>query len=202
MMTCTCLGPDEHFADGEVRFGCIGRPYSFVDIALRDESGEVVKSGTVGEITIRAEHTMQGYWLRPEETAKVLRDGWLWSGDLARQDGDGFIYLVGRSKEMLISGGFNIYPAELEACLSSCPGVQEAAVVGMADERFGEIAVAFVAAEPGVVLTAETCIAHCKPRLGFRTPKSWHFVAALPRTGNGKVDKADLRARLPQGIGK
>lgn len=201
MMTCTCLRPDEHVADGQIRYGSIGRPYSFVDVALRNESGNVVECGTVGEITIRAEHMMQGYWRRPEETAKVLRGGWLWSGDLARQDDDGFIYLVGRSKEMLISGGFNIYPGELEACLSSCPGVQEAAIVGIADERFGEIAVAFVAAEPGLTLTAEACIAHCKPRLGFRTPKSWHFVASLPRTGNGKVDKADLRARLAAGAG-
>lgn len=196
MMTCSYLKSEEHFHADGVRFGSIGRPYSFVDIVLRDEAGNPVAPGEVGEITIRAEHLMQGYWRRPQETEKVLRSGWLWSGDLARKDADGFIYLVGRSKEMLISGGFNIYPGELEACLSSCPGVLEAAVVGTPDEDFGEVAVAFVVAEPGSVLNADDCIAHCKPRLGLRTPKRWHFVQTLPRTGNGKVDKADLRRRL------
>jgi acyl-CoA synthetase (AMP-forming)/AMP-acid ligase II len=197
MMTCTCLMPQEHFklsakGERELRYGCIGRPYSFVDIILRDAEGREVPSGEIGEITIQAEHMTSGYWRRPEETAKAIRDGWLWSGDLARRDDEGFIYLVGRSKEMLISGGFNIYPAELEACLSACPGVRETAVVGVPDEAFGEIAVAFVVADEGVPLSKEMCEAHCKPRLGFRTPKRWHFIDALPRTGNGKVDKASL----------
>ncbi len=204
MMTCARLGPEEHFTqsnggDRTIRYDSIGRPYTFVEIALRDPSGEEVPAGQTGEITIRAEHVMQGYWRRPEETAKVLRDGWLWSGDLARRDERGFLYLVGRSKEMLISGGFNIYPAELEACISSYPGVQEVAVVGSADESFGEIAVAFVAAENGKALTQEDCIAYCKPQLGIRTPKQWRFVAALPRTAAGKVDKVRLRDALARG---
>jgi acyl-CoA synthetase (AMP-forming)/AMP-acid ligase II len=200
MMTCTRLLPQEHFkvsAEGgrELRYGCIGRPYSFVDIILRDAEGREVPAGEIGEITIQAEHMTQGYWRRPEETAKAIRNGWLWSGDLARAGEDGFIYLVGRSKEMLISGGFNIYPAELEACLSACPGVRETAVVGVPDADFGEIAVAFVAPDDGATLTKEVCEAYCKPRLGIRTPKRWHFIDALPRTGNGKVDKAGLVAR-------
>jgi len=203
MMTCSFLTADEHMAQGtdgraEIRHGCIGQPYTFVDIVLRDNDGMEVATGEIGEITIRAEHVMQGYWNRPEESAKVLRDGWLWSGDLARRDADGYIYIVGRSKEMLISGGFNIYPAEVEACLSSCPGVQEVAVIGMPDESLGEICIAYVAAEPGAALTADACEAYCKPFLGIRTPKVWIFVASLPRTGNGKVDKNDLRARLAQ----
>lgn len=197
MMTCSFLTADEQFGpDGEPRHGCIGRPYSFVDIVLRDADGTEVADGEIGEITIRAEHVMQGYWNKPDETAKVLRDGWLWSGDLARRDPSGLIHIVGRSKEMLISGGFNIYPAEVEACLSSCLGVQEAAVVGMPDEQFGEICVAFVAAEPGVALTREICEAHCRPRIGIRTPRIWFFLPQMPRTGNGKVDKAALKSRL------
>ena len=197
MMTCSFLTADEHYGpDGEPRHGCIGRPYSFVDIVVRGEDGREVAAGEVGEITVQAEHVMQGYWNRPEETAKVLRDGWLWSGDLARRDADGLLHIVGRSKEMLISGGFNIYLGEVEACLSSCPGVQEAAVVGMPDAEFGEVCVAFVAAEPGASLDAAACEAHCKPRIGFRTPRRWEFVAQLPRTGNGKVDKVALKARL------
>jgi acyl-CoA synthetase (AMP-forming)/AMP-acid ligase II len=206
MMTCTFLHADDHLVHlgenkGAVRFGCVGRPYSFVDIVLRDPEGNPVAINEIGEITIQAEHLMQGYWGRPEETKKVLRDGWLWSGDLARKDEDGFIYIVGRSKEMLISGGFNIYPAEVEACLSSCPGVQEAAVIGIPDENLGEIAVAFVAAEPGKTLSKEHCEAHCKPLIGIRTPKRWHFIDRLPRTGNAKVDKGELRASLSRKLG-
>lgn len=197
MMTCSFLKSADHVTpDGELRFGCIGRPYTFVDIVLRDPDGRPVGTDEIGEITIRAEHVMQGYWGRPSETAKVLRDGWLWSGDLARRDDAGFIYIVGRSKEMLISGGFNIYPGEVEACLSGCPGVREAAVVGMPDPTFGELCVAFVVAEPSSGLTQAACERFCKPRIGIRTPRKWIFLPALPRTGNGKVDKADLKSRL------
>jgi acyl-CoA synthetase (AMP-forming)/AMP-acid ligase II len=197
MMTCTRLTPREHFLDGGLdgglRLGTIGRPYSFVEVELRNPDGTVVGEDEVGEITIRAEHMMEGYWGRPEETAKVLREGWLWSGDLARRDAEGFIYLMGRSKEMLISGGFNIYPQEVENCLSACPGVMEAAVIGMPDENLGEIAIAFVAGARGEKLTEESCLAYCKPLLGIKTPKRWHLIDALPRTPNGKVDKAALR---------
>lgn len=198
MMTCTRLSADDHFelrADGsrQLRHGCIGSPYTFVDIVLRSPDGTPVKEGETGEITIRAEHVMQGYWKRSKETLEVLKDGWLWSGDLAKIGPDGLIYLVGRSKEMLISGGFNIYPREIESCLSGCPGVEEAAVIGVPDREFGEIAVAFVVASSGHAATASSCEAHCKPILGFRTPKRWHFLAALPRTGNGKVDKTALK---------
>jgi acyl-CoA synthetase (AMP-forming)/AMP-acid ligase II len=196
MMTCTRLTPQEHFLDGasgDLRLGTIGRPYSFVEVELRDSDGKAVGPGEIGEITIRAEHMMEGYWQRPEETAKVLREGWLWSGDLARRDAEGFIYLMGRSKEMLISGGFNIYPQEIENCLSACPGVMEAAVIGMPDENLGEIAIAFVAGSRGERLTEESCLAHCKPLLGIKTPKRWTMIEALPRTPNGKVDKAALR---------
>lgn len=201
MMTCTRLRAQEHFEtkpDGSqaLRHGCIGAPYTFVDIVLRAPDGTPVGEGETGEITIRAEHVMQGYWKRPKETAEVLRDGWLWSGDLAKVGPDGLIYLVGRSKEMLISGGFNIYPREIESCLSGCPGVEEAAVIGMPDKEFGEIAVAFVVASNGHKATASACEAHCKPILGFRTPKRWHFLDALPRTGNGKIDKNALKNHL------
>jgi len=136
---------------------------------------------------------MAGYWNRPAETRAVLKDGWLWSGDLGRMDEDGFIYLVGRSKEMLISGGFNIYPAELEACLCACPGVLEAAVVGVPDTEFGEIAVAYLAVEPGAA-TERSVVEYCKPRLGFRTPKRWVLLDSLPKTPNGKIDKGRLRS--------
>lgn len=199
MMTCTRLLPHEHLRPGDgdcasrLRLGCIGRPYTFVDIVLRDPQGRPVARGEVGEITIQAEHVMRGYWRRPDETRKVLRDGWLWSGDLARMDEEGFITLAGRSKELLISGGFNIYPSEVEACLSACPGVVEAAVIGIPDAEFGEVAVAIVVADARAEVGEGRCVDYCRPRLGFKTPKRWMFVDHLPRTANGKVDKAELR---------
>jgi acyl-CoA synthetase (AMP-forming)/AMP-acid ligase II len=201
MMTCSFMSGSEYLVTeanekSGIREGCIGRPYTFVELVIRDEDGSRVAIGEVGEITISAEHVMQGYWRRPDETAHVLRDGWLWSGDLARQDDEGYVYLVGRSKEMFISGGFNIYPAEVESCLSGCPGVQAAAVIGVPDESLGELCVAFIAAEPGFGLTETMCEHHCKPIIGFRTPRKWFFVDHLPLTGNGKVDKASLKASL------
>ncbi len=200
MMTVTTLPPAEHFEPGPdgapvPRAGCIGRPYTFVEVVLRDADGRPVPDGEVGEITIRSEHMTQGYWNRPDETAKVLRDGWLWTGDLARRDGGGFITLAGRSKDMIISGGFNIYPAELEAVLTNHPQVVEAAVCGVPDPDWGEIAVAFVAPLPGTQPTADALQAHCNPILGLRTPRRFAFLDNLPKNANGKVDKPRLKAQ-------
>ena len=155
-----------------------------------------VAAGEIGEITIRSDHVMRGYWRMPEETAKALRDGWLWTGDLARMDESGFITLTGRSKEMLISGGHNIYPQEVEAVLTSCPGVLEAAVVAQSDPDWGEIAVAFVSLVDNSALDPEAIKTSVKPRLGIGTPKRIEIVANLPKTSTGKVDKNQLRERL------
>jgi acyl-CoA synthetase (AMP-forming)/AMP-acid ligase II len=199
MMTVTLLRPDEHFtAARTLRVGCIGRPYSFVEVVLRARDGTEVGPGEVGEITIRSEHMMERYWERPEETAKALRDGWLWSGDLATRDAEGFITLAGRSKEMLISGGFNIYPAEIEALLTSHPAVLEAAVVGVPDATWGEVAIAYVSPVPDSALDRDALQAHCKPILGFKTPKAFHLVDQLPKNANGKIDKPALKAAAGQ----
>lgn len=195
MMTVALLRPEEHFTSANsLRVGCIGRPYTFVEVVLRAADGAEVGAGEVGEITIRSEHMMGGYWNRPDETAKVLRDGWLWSGDLATRDAEGFLTLAGRSKEMLISGGFNIYPQEVEALLTSHPAVLEAAVVGVPDAQWGEIAVAYVSPVPSAQLEVEALQAHCKPILGFRTPKIFNLVGELPKNANGKIDKPALQA--------
>jgi acyl-CoA synthetase (AMP-forming)/AMP-acid ligase II len=198
MMTCTNLPAAEHFipGTGELRVGCIGRPYSFVEIALRGPDGRPVGPGETGEIVVRSDHVMQGYWGRPDETAQVLRDGWLWTGDLARMDESGLITLTGRSKDMLISGGHNIYPQEVEAVLTSCPGVLEAAVIGEPDPDWGEIAVAFVSLVADQAPTPDEIGARVKPRLGIKTPKRIEVVPVLPKTANGKVDKRALRERL------
>lgn len=194
MMTCSSLAPEDHFdAGGRLRAGCIGRPYSYVDIVLREPDGAPTPEGEIGELTVRAEHLMLGYWNRPEDTAAALREGWLWSGDLARVDSEGFITLVGRSKEMIISGGFNIYPQEVEACLTASPGVLEAAVVGAPSAEFGEMAVAFVVPTGGDAPSPDALAAWCKPRLGIKTPKRWRLVEALPKNSNGKLDKPAIR---------
>src|SRR6185369_9791311 len=203
MMTVCTLPAAELFEPGtqEPRVACIGRPYSFVEVILRKPDGAPVAAGETGEITIRSDHVMRGYWRMPEETAKALRDGWLWTGDLARMDQDGFVTLTGRSKEMLISGGHNIYPQEIEAALTSCPGVIEAAVVSQPDPDWGEIAVAFVSLTEDSTLMPEALKTTLKPRLGIRTPKRIEIVASLPKTSNGKVDKKLLRERLAAGGG-
>lgn len=199
MMTCIVLSPEDHFdADGSVRIGALGRAYTFVDVVLRAPDGMPVAPGEIGEITVRSEHVMAGYWGRPEETAKALRDGWLWSGDLARMDEDGLITLCGRSKEMLISGGFNIYPQEVEAVLTSDPRVLEAAVIGVPDPDWGEKAIAFVSPAPDSAPQPADIVDFSKPILGFKTPKQIHILDALPKNGNGKVDKKALRATLEQ----
>jgi acyl-CoA synthetase (AMP-forming)/AMP-acid ligase II len=200
MMTVSLLRPEEHFhtpsAGGvqALRVGSIGRPYTFVEVVLRAPDGQAVAAGEVGEITVRSEHMMGSYWKRPEETAKVLREGWLWTGDLATRDAEGYITLAGRSKDMLISGGFNIYPQEIEALLTSHPSVLEAAVVGVPDPDWGEIAVAYVSAVPNAKPDAGLLQAHCKAVLGFKTPKRFHFLDSLPKNANGKVDKPALKA--------
>ena len=202
MMTVTTLAPRDHFTAGsddgagELRIGCIGRPYTMVEVVIRAPDGTPVAVGESGDLTVRSEHVMQGYWNMPEETARTLREGWLWSGDLARQDACGLITLVGRSKEMIISGGFNIYPQEVEATLTAHPLVIEAAVVGVPDADWGEAVLAFVTPVPGATLDAQTLTAYCKPSLGLRTPKRFVFLDTLPKNLNNKVDKRALKASL------
>lgn len=195
MMTCATLPADEHIdpTTGTPRIGCIGRPYSFVEIVLRAPDGTPVGAGEIGEITIRSDHVMQGYWGMPAETEKVLRQGWLWSGDLGQMDRSGLITLTGRSKDMLISGGFNIYPQEVETILTSCPEITEAAVIGVPDADWGEIGIAFVSLAPGAKSGPDDIVSQVKPLLGIKTPKRLEVLPELPKTPNGKVDKKLLR---------
>lgn len=198
MMTCVHLPPNDHVqrVDPEktqLRHGYIGRPYTFVEVVLRDANGKAVPEGEVGELTLRGDHVMKGYWNKPQQTDEVLRDGWLWTGDLAVSDGPGLLRLVGRRKDMLICGGFNIYPAELEALLTSIEGVHEAAVIAREDSSWGEIAVAFVTLLPGSPHSAESLAAEVRPLAGIKTPKAWHIIDELPMNPNGKLDRGVLR---------
>jgi acyl-CoA synthetase (AMP-forming)/AMP-acid ligase II len=197
MVTCVHLPPGDHVQDvnrKSLRQGYIGRPYTFVDIALRDvATGVPVADGQIGELTVRAEHVMKGYWNQPEETAKAVRDGWLWTGDLAIRDETGLIRLVGRSKDMLICGGFNIYPQEIETTLTSCEDVMQAAVVAQADATWGEIPVAFVVLKEDCKHRGEELTALFKPILGIKTPKKWFVLDDFPKNINGKIDKKQLK---------
>ena len=140
---------------------------------------------------------MLGYYRLAEETAKTLRNGWLHTGDVGRLDHDGFLYIVERKKDLIIRGGFNVYPREVEEVLYAHPHVTEAAVIGMRDALMGEEVLAFVALKPGAVVTAEDIIAFCQARLAkFKCPKQVRFVDALPKSPIGKILRKELRARV------
>ena len=175
---------------------CIGTPYSFVEVVLRDESGRPVADGEVGELTIRGGQVMLGYWEMPDATSEILRDGWLRSGDLAVRDGEGRITLVGRAKDLVISGGFNIYPPEVEAWFCSVPGVTEAAVFGLPDADWGEKLIAIVACASACDVTLDALRVRAKAELGYKTPKRIELRSVLPRTANGKVDKNALKQEV------
>lgn len=198
MMTCITLQPHEHHdASGRIRHRTLGRPYPYVEIELRRPDGSPVAAGETGEITIRSPHVMAGYWEQPQATAQALREGWLWSGDLASWNADGFLELEGRAKDLVISGGFNIQPREIEHHLSSRAGVREVAVFGMPDDDWGERLVAAVALDPvgdtAAAAVRDTLRAEARQDLGIRCPKQWLWCTELPRTGNGKIDHKSLR---------
>ena len=152
-------------------------------------------NGTVGEIVVRGPLVMQGYWGQTEQTAQALRGGWMHTGDGGRMDDDGFIYVVDRIKDMIVSGGENVYSAEVENAITQLPQVSMAAVIGVPDDRWGERVHAVVVLRPGQPLTPEALIAHCRTQIaGYKCPRSVEFRDALPLTAAGKVQKVDLRA--------
>jgi fatty-acyl-CoA synthase len=173
----------------------VGRPYLDVEVRLVDDDGQEVPPGTVGEITTRSEFTMQGYWQNPEETARIVRDGWVHTGDLGVFDAEGFLSIVGRRKEVIRSAGENIFPAEIERALLTHPMIREAGVVGIPDPHWGEAVVAAVVVRDGATLGAEDIIAHVRTQLaGFKKPKHVCFLTELPRTAaSQQVHKPLLR---------
>jgi len=170
--------------------GAVGRPVFHAEVRLMDKQGRPVATGQVGEIAVRGAIMMSGYWRDPVKTRETIRDGWLYTGDLARMDGDGYFYLVDRIKDMYISGGENVYPAEVEAVLREHPCIQDAAVIGVADSRWGEVGKAFVIPKDNRTLSPEQVIEHCQGRLApFKLPKEIVFCTDFPRTPLGKVKK-------------
>jgi long-chain acyl-CoA synthetase len=179
---------------GEVRVGSIGRPGNGVEFRLRDVHGEDVSTGSVGEILIRGPHLMKGYWQDPEATRAAFQDGWFRSGDLATRDADGFYWFAGRKKEIIIRGGSNISPQEVEAAISEHSAVAEAGVVGRKDSLWGEIVVAHVALRPGQRLDEQDLIAFARERLAdYKVPATVIFHSELPKGVSGKIQRRALR---------
>jgi len=172
-----------------------------VEVRVVDEEGKDLRPGEVGEVIVRGYHIMKGYWKLPEATAEVLRDGWVHTGDLGYFDEGGFLFLVDRKRDVIISGAFNIYPKEIEDVIVTHPKVKEVAVIGVPDEKWGEAVKAVVVPKEGVEIDEEEIIEHCRQHLAsFKKPKSVDFVKELPRNPYGKVQKTLLRESYWKGL--
>jgi long-chain acyl-CoA synthetase len=172
----------------------VGRPVIGVDLRIVDDDGDEVPVGEDGEVTIRAPNVTRGYLNRPEENAAAFRDGWFHTGDVGRVDAGGYLYLLDRKKDMVITGGENVYTSEVEAALYQHAGVHEAAVVGVPDEKYGEALFAVIVPAPGATLSEDDIIAHCRERIGgYKVPRRMAFVAEMPKSAMGKILKNELR---------
>jgi fatty-acyl-CoA synthase len=196
----TVLGREEHRLDRPELLNSCGRPVAGMQLALLDDEGRRVPEGEPGEICVRGPIVMDGYLNRPDETAEALRFGWLHTGDIGRFDAEGYLYIVDRKKDMIISGGFNVYPREIEALLDRHPAVLQSAVVGVPDPKWGEAVTAVVVRRPDQEVTAQQLIEHVKAVQGsVSAPKSVVFVDSLPLTPLGKPDKKAVRAAFARG---
>ncbi|MCO5122051.1 MAG: AMP-binding protein [Burkholderiaceae bacterium] len=200
-MTITFLSRADHADVDDPRYrerlASVGRAQASVEVRVVDEAGRPLPAGEIGEVVVRGDVVMSGYWRNPEASAGALRDGWLWTGDLGELDADGYLTLKDRSKDLIISGGTNIYPREVEEALLTHPGVAEVSVIGEPDPRWGERVVAFVRANEGAAVDAADLDAHCLAMIArFKRPKRYLFVDSLPKNNNGKVLKTELRKRL------
>ena len=202
-MTITCLSRDNHTDRGhprhEARLASAGVPHAVVEVMVAEVNDRPLPCGETGEVLVRGETVMTGYWRNPDATAETLRGGWLHTGDVGTLDGDGFLTLKDRSKDVIISGGANIYPREVEEILLQHEGVAEASVVGRPDPEWGETVVAFVVMQSGATVTPDALERLCLDHLArFKRPKAYHFVAALPKNNTGKVLKTELRKLLDE----
>ena len=201
----TTLIPEDHIIEGPERItrrlASCGRPVIGVEVEVVDENGGAVKPGEVGEVVARGPNVMMGYWKLPEETATTLRGGWLHTGDMATIDEDGYIYLVDRKKDMIISGGENVYSTEVENVIYQHPAAREAAVIGVPDDKWGEAVKAIVTLKDGVSLTESELIGFCASRLAdYKVPKSVEIrEGELPKSATGKILKKELREPYWQG---
>lgn len=189
----TGMGPGECLK----KSGTAGRTCLYVEVRIVDDAGNELPTGESGEVTVRGPNVMKGYWNRPEATAEAIRDGWFHTGDIGFLDEDGFLTLVDRKKDMIISGGENVYPAEVEKVLLEHAGVAEAAVIGKPDDKWGEVPVAFVVAVPGQSLAEDDLIAFCASRIAkYKTPKQIILRESLPHNAANKIVKKELKKLL------
>ena len=187
------LKPD----DPPEKITSVGKPMKHVTVKIVNHEGNQVPPGENGEIVCQGPNLMKGYYNDLPATQEVLRDGWLYTGDTGKMDRDGYLYLTGRKKELIVRGGENIYPAEVESVLHQHPGIKEAAVIGVPDEYWGETVKAWVVSKPGVTLTEEEVITFCTSRLAhYKRPQSIAFVNRLPKNAAGKVMKTYLGTLL------
>jgi acyl-CoA synthetase (AMP-forming)/AMP-acid ligase II len=200
----SALNPNEYALEGDPvlvkRSRSVGKPLPNITVAIRREDGGECAPEEQGEITVSGDNVMLGYWRDEERTRQTLRNGWLWTGDIGYKDEEGYIYLVDRKGDMIISGGENVHPTETENALQEHPAVHEVAVVGVPDPKWGEAVKAVVALEPGREITAEELIAFCKERIaGYKCPRSVDFVEELPKTTVGKILRREVRNRYSPG---
>jgi fatty-acyl-CoA synthase len=188
--TITFLSPE----DAMLKIGSVGLPVFHGEVRIVDNMGEDVRPGEVGEIIVKGPTLMSGYWNRPELTAETVRDGWLHTGDLALKDEEGYIYLVDRKKDMYISGGENVYPAEIEKVLHTHPKIFDAGIIGIPDEKWGEVGKAFIVLKPGETIGNGEVFEFLKGNVAkYKIPKVVEVVDELPKTASGKIQKFVLK---------
>jgi len=176
------------------RIGSVGTPAGIVDVRIVDPDGKPVRQGETGEIAVRGPNVMKGYLGKPEETAAMVRDGWLHSGDVGRIDADGYLFIVDRIKDVIITGGYNVFPSEVEEVLYTHPGISECAVVGLEHRDYGEAVTAFVVFKEGFDVTQAELTAYCKERMAsYKVPKEFKPVDQLPKTNTGKILRRKVR---------
>ena len=191
------LRPEQHDVDNEARLRSCGTPLPLVEVRIMDPDGKEVPDGSSGEFWVRMPNMFGGYWNQPEATAAVMRDGWYRTGDAGFRDKEGLLYIVDRVKDMIITGGENVYSAEVEQALTKHPAVKQCAVIGLPDAKWGERVTAVIIAAAGTSPTQEEIIAHCRGLIaGYKVPKEVRFVEALPMTATGKVLKRMVRDQL------
>jgi acyl-CoA synthetase (AMP-forming)/AMP-acid ligase II len=204
--SCTCLPPWELVENGvlrEDRLASCGRRMLLTQVEIMDDDGCLLPAGQPGEIVVQGNLVMRGYYKNEAATAEVSVNGWHHTGDIGYFNDEGYLFIVDRKKDMIISGGFNIYPSEIEQVLSAHPDVHQCAVIGIPDDKWGEAVHAVVQLKPGARADAGELIAAMKDKLGsVKAPKGIDFVDELPRTGAGKISKKDLRARYWEGVGR
>jgi acyl-CoA synthetase (AMP-forming)/AMP-acid ligase II len=199
-MTITYLPHSDHVTDGTdeqmTRLASAGFARTDVEVKIFDSEGKALSAGETGEIVTRSDLVMKGYWRNPEATAETLKSGWLHTGDMGYLDENGYLFIMDRSKDMIITGGENVYPREIEEVLVRHPAVREVAVIGVPDPKWGEGIKAVVSLVPGEAVTEEQLISFCRASIAsYKKPKSVDFVDDLPKNNYGKILKRELRAR-------